>query len=126
MNNDLLLKRIDELCTEKGVKKTTAFTESHVGKNFASNLKTSNPSQKNLALLAQYFDCTVDYLLGNSDDRETVTIPIQESIQESIQLSEEERILISAFRSASIEGRMRIIQVCMNEKDSKGETIIAG
>lgn len=38
MNNDLLLKRIDELCTEKGVKKTTAFTESHVGKNFASNL----------------------------------------------------------------------------------------
>lgn len=76
----------------------------------------------NLALLAQYFDCTVDYLLGNSDDRETVTIPIQESIQ----LSEEERILISAFRSASIEGRMRIIQVCMNEKDSKGETIIAG
>lgn len=118
MNNDLLLKRIDELCTEKGVKKTTAFTESHVGKNFASNLKTSNPSQKNLALLAQYFDCTVDYLLGNSDDRETVTIPIQ--------LSEEERILISAFRSASIEGRMRIIQVCMNEKDSKGETIIAG
>ena len=81
MNNDLLLKRIDELCTEKGVKKTTAFTESHVGKNFASNLKTSNPSQKNLALLAQ---------------------------------------------SASIEGRMRIIQVCMNEKDSKGETIIAG
>ena len=93
MNNDLLLKRIDELCTEKGVKKTTAFTESYVGKN-----------------------------LGNSDDRETVTIPIQESIQ----LSEEERILISAFRSASIEGRMRIIQVCMNEKDSKGETIIAG
>lgn len=122
MNNDLLLKRIDELCTEKGVKKTTAFTESHVGKNFASNLKTSNPSQKNLALLAQYFDCTVDYLLGNSDDRGTVTIPIQESIQ----LSEEERILISAFRSASTEGRMRIIQVCMNEKDAKRETIIAG
>ena len=43
MNNDLLLKRIDELCAEKGVKKTTAFTDSHVGKNFASNLKTSNP-----------------------------------------------------------------------------------
>ena len=94
----------------------------HFMKFHSLNLKTSNPSQKNLALLAQYFDCTVDYLLGNSDDRETVTIPIQESIQ----LSEEERILISAFRSASIEGRMRIIQVCMNEKDSKGETIIAG
>lgn len=122
MDNALLLKRIDELCKEKGVNKTTAFTESHVGKNFASNLKTANPSQKNLTLLAEYFNCTIEYLLGKSDYKGS-------SVSQNFafdQLSAEERILINAYRSASIEGKFHIIQTCMNEKDSKGENKIVG
>lgn len=122
MNNALLLKRIDELCTEKGVNKTTAFTESHVGKNFASNLKTANPSQKNLALLAEYFNCTIEYLTGESDYRGS-------SVSQAFvsdQLTTEERILIDAYRSASVEGKFHIIQTCMNEKDSKGENKVVG
>lgn len=122
MNNTLLLKRIDELCAEKGVNKTTAFTESHVGKNFASNLKTANPSQKNLALLAEYFNCTIEYLTGESDYRGS-------SISQAFvsdQLTTEERILIDAYRSASVEGKFHIIQTCMNEKDSKGENKVVG
>lgn len=64
MNKELLIERIAALCKEKGVSMHTAFVESCVGKNFKSNLKTSDPSNKNLALLAKYFNVTVDYLLG--------------------------------------------------------------
>lgn len=122
MSNELLLKRIDELCVEKGVKKTTAFVESHVGKNFASNLKTSSPSLKNLSLLADYFHCSVDYLTGKSDYRERT---ISHGYFPD-QLTAEERLLIDAYRSASVEGKFHIIQTCMNERDSKGENKIIG
>ena len=64
MNKELLIERIAALCKEKGVNMHTAFVESGAGKNFKSNLKTSDPSDKNLALLAKYFNVTVAYLLG--------------------------------------------------------------
>ena len=44
----------------------TAFIESGVGKNFKSNLKTSNPSMGKLTMLAVYFNVPVNYLLGKS------------------------------------------------------------
>lgn len=65
MNKELLIEQITALCKEKGVSMHTAFVESGVGKNFKSNLKTSDPSNKNLALLARYFNVTVAYLLGD-------------------------------------------------------------
>ncbi len=65
MNKELLIEQITTLCKEKGVSMHTAFVESGVGKNFKSNLKTSDPSNKNLALLARYFNVTVAYLLGD-------------------------------------------------------------
>lgn len=70
MNKELLLERITALCKEKGVNLTTAFEQSGVGKNFRSNLKTSNPSKKNLYLLAEYFNVSVEYLLGEENDED--------------------------------------------------------
>lgn len=64
MNKKLLIEQITGLCKEKGVSMHTAFVESGVGKNFKSNLKTSDPSNKNLTLLAKYFNVTIAYLLG--------------------------------------------------------------
>ena len=51
---------------------TTAFTSSGVGKNFRSNLKTADPSDKNLSLLAKYFGVSVKYLLGEEDEEALV------------------------------------------------------
>ena len=70
MNKDLLIERIAALCKEKGVNVTTAFEESGVGKNFRSNLKTSNPSDKNLKLLAKYFNVTMEYLIGEENEED--------------------------------------------------------
>lgn len=72
MDKQTLLKNIDFLCKQKGISRNTAFTESQVGKNFVSNMKKSNPTMGKITMLANYFNVTVDYLLGKED----ATIPI--------------------------------------------------
>lgn len=68
VNKEFLLKRIDELCDSKHIKPHTAFTESGVGKNFRSNLTSSNPSEGKITMLANYFGVSVDYLVGNTNE----------------------------------------------------------
>lgn len=70
MNKELLMERITALCKEKGINLTTAFEQSGVGKNFRSNLKTSNPSDKNLYLLAKYFNVSIEYLLSEETEED--------------------------------------------------------
>ena len=68
MNKEILIERRITLCEERDINLTTAFVESGVGKNFRSNLKNSNPSDKNLNLLAKYFNVSVEYLLGEESE----------------------------------------------------------
>ncbi|MCI6363818.1 helix-turn-helix domain-containing protein [Intestinimonas butyriciproducens] len=79
--------------------------------------KGSMPKGDVIRRIATYFDVTTDYLLGLSEVRKP-----------SPSLSEEEMLLLNAYRSATSQGRFRIIQVCMNEQDSagKGETANVG
>lgn len=81
MNKDLLIERIEKLCKQKGVNMTTAFTSSGVGKNFRSNLKTADPSEKNLSLLAKYFNVSVEYLLGEEDEEALIRRAIEVVIE---------------------------------------------
>lgn len=67
LDKDTLLSRIDVLCAEKNITRTTAFLESGVGKNFKSNLSTANPSMGKLTMLANYFGVTVEYLKGETE-----------------------------------------------------------
>lgn len=94
MNKELLLERIAALCKEKGVNVTTAFEQSGVGKNFRSNLKTSNPSKKNLYLLAEYFNVSVEYLVGeeNTEDltRKAMGLMIEWLTDNEYDISEDE------------------------------------
>ena len=69
MNKTVLIDRIEKLCKERGINMHTAFTESGVGKNFKSNLKTANPTLGKLTMLALYFDVSCKYLTGESDKR---------------------------------------------------------
>ena len=89
-----LLTRIDLLCEKKGISPTTAFTESGVGKNFKSNLKTASPSLGKLTMLAHYFHVSVEYLTGQC---ETPTSPMSESITD-VQ-NDRERLLLAAYRA---------------------------
>lgn len=64
MNNQIILERIDAECAKKGIVRATALIESGAGRNFGSNLRSSKPSVEKIQLLADYFDVSVDYLLG--------------------------------------------------------------
>lgn len=94
MNKELLMERIAALCKDKGINLTTAFEQSGVGKNFRSNLKTSNPSKKNLFLLAEYFGVSVEYLLGeeNNEDlaRRTMGLVVEWLIDNDYEYTEED------------------------------------
>ena len=78
-------ERIKERAKEKNVTVKRILTEVGLGVNTMSNMKTSMPSADSLARIADYLDCSVDYLLGRTVSGET--------------LSEEERELIKALRS---------------------------
>jgi transcriptional regulator with XRE-family HTH domain len=53
----------------RGVSPNKAFTESGVGKDFIANLRKGQaiPTARKFLSLADYLDCSVDYLLGRTD-----------------------------------------------------------
>ena len=70
MNKEILISRINELCKSRNITRTAAFKASNVGKNFISNLNKSNASEGKLTMLANYFDVSVEYLKGETDEKE--------------------------------------------------------
>lgn len=92
----------------------------HLGAGSLTNWKKRRyaPGTDAIINLAKYFNVTSDYLLCLSDQ------PTPTVIGKSI--TEEEALLLEAYRSATTQGRFHIIQVCMNEKQEKGQSVIAG
>lgn len=115
--------RYEQLCAEHDMKPQNPkmFEITGVSTGAISGWKKGSlPKGDVLCRLATYFDVTTDYLLGLSEVRNAQTIPI---------LTEQERLLLSAFRAVGAEGQFRIIQVCMNERDAataKGESTNVG
>lgn len=59
--------RIKALAKVKGVSVKKLLEDVGLGYNTMSNLKTSMPKADNLARIADYLDCSVDFLLGRTD-----------------------------------------------------------
>lgn len=72
MDFTIMLERIETLCAANGIKnRQTAYIESGVGKDFGVNIKKgSKPSVEKIIALADYFDVSIDYLLGRNDTDE--------------------------------------------------------
>ena len=125
LQTEQLIQRISDLCAERKISRTQALKESGAGKNFINNLKICKPSDHKLLLLANYFNVSVDYLLGNSPlrkptkhkfDLQLFAEPPSSSDNsvELTNLSEQEKTLVKTFRGTTEEGRMKIIQATMN------------
>ena len=68
MNILAIAQKIEDLCVSKGVKVKHMLIECGVNKNTVDNMKNgSEPSVGKIAKIADYFDCSVDYLLGRTD-----------------------------------------------------------
>ena len=65
----MFIQRIKELLAAKGITKNKLLTDLHLGKNSFVNWESRGtvPSGEVLSKIADYFDVSVDYLLGNTD-----------------------------------------------------------
>lgn len=66
----ITFERIKELAKKKGKSLNKVEEDLGYGKNVLYRLKNSNPSTERLQEIADYFDVSVDYLLGR-EERET-------------------------------------------------------
>lgn len=62
-----IAERIKAKAKEKNVTVKRMLADVGLGVNTMSNMKTSMPTADNLAKIADYLDCSVDYLLGRTD-----------------------------------------------------------
>lgn len=61
-------ERIKALAKEHKISIKQLLLDVGLGFNTMSNMKTSMPKADNLAKIADYLDCSVDYLLGRTDN----------------------------------------------------------
>lgn len=67
----MFYSRVNDLCTEHGVKITNVISEIGMGSGNLSKWKSGVvPKADTLSKLADYFNVSTDYLLGRTDDRE--------------------------------------------------------
>ncbi len=108
-------ERFEQLCREKDLKPQSREMQQIAGVSSPaiSNWKQKHdegkdilPGAEVLCRIASYFHVTTDYLLGLSELRSSASAP---------SLTEQEAILLEAYRTATVQGQFHIIQVCMNE-----------
>ncbi|MGY3766806.1 helix-turn-helix domain-containing protein [Vagococcus vulneris] len=68
-------ERIKELAKKQGKSLNKVEDELGYGKNVLYRLKNTNPSSERLEELADYFNVSVDYLLGRTDDSSIINSP---------------------------------------------------
>ena len=71
-NSNNVAEIIKNTAKKKGISIKQLLTDINLGKNTMSNFKTSMPKADNLAKIADYLDCSVDYLLGRTDSPITI------------------------------------------------------
>jgi len=69
-NSNNIAERIKYLAKERQITIKQLLEDVGLGFNTMSNMKTSVPKADNLAKIADRLDCSVDYLLGRTDNPE--------------------------------------------------------
>lgn len=68
----MLFDRIKQLARNRGVSLKKVATDLGFGENTIYKWKTQSPKAEYLEKVADYFDVTVDYLLGRNDEADMV------------------------------------------------------
>lgn len=66
--SNCVAERIKKIAQEKKITVKKVLSDVGLNYNMMSNLKTSFPKADNLAKIADYLDCSVDYLLGRTEN----------------------------------------------------------
>ena len=101
-----ILKTLRE---ERGLSQKNIAQACNVSPTCICQLETGarNPTGSTLVLLADFFDCSIDYLLGREDDFGNITIQKEKS---TVDLTAEEKELMDIFRSLRHEYQVQILE----------------
>lgn len=86
MNTQIIISRISELCKEKSISINQMLKETNLNKSLVDNLKKGSiPSIDKIEGVADYFNVSIDYILGKSDQKEKPTAiadgePVKEDV----------------------------------------------
>lgn len=63
------LSKIEDLCKQKNIKRQNVYIKSGIGKDFGVSIRNgSEPSISKVFALATELDCSIDYLLGRTEN----------------------------------------------------------
>ena len=121
--SDLFL-RIEALCKSKGITITDLCRESGASRGSLSDLKQGRKqslSSATLSKIATFFDVSVDYLLGTTDEKEKPLVNGDEEFTEYLEILKtrpEMRMLFSLTKNATkedVEKAGRIVEAALGK-----------
>lgn len=121
--SDLFL-RIEALCKSKGITITDLCRESGASRGSLSDLKQGRKqslSSATLSKIATFFDVSVDYLLGTTDEKEKPLVNGDEELTEYLEILKtrpEMRMLFSLTKNATkedVEKAVRIVEAALGK-----------
>ena len=66
---EIMIARITKMCSERGISTNQFGVQSGAGKDIVANMKKGSlPTSDKLVKSADYLECSVDYLLGRTDE----------------------------------------------------------
>ena len=95
--------RISQNFTQKDLAEKLSTTQTTIGKYERGELE---PSIETLQKLANFFECSIDYLVGREDDFGNITVQSESSAPV---LSADERELLEHFRAVDGRTQQRIL-----------------
>lgn len=121
-NFNLFMDILNSLIKEKGCSKTQMKKDLSLGINTFSNwkLRGTIPSGETLSKIANYFDVSVDYLLGNTEQREKPLTDDEELAEylEELKNREELRMLFSLAKGATkadVQKAVKIVEAYLKD-----------
>lgn len=90
-------ERVKQLCKEKGVSMNAAESEMGLAKGYISKLGNSNPNQKTLQKMSDYFGVSVEYLItGKEEDSEQKITSLSQS--EELDITKDVDVIIDKLK----------------------------
>lgn len=110
-----IYERIRSLTDAKGIQVKTMLEQIGMNKNALSSMKSrgSFPGCDKLAQMADYLDCSVDYLMGRTDAVRMMSV--------NPDLSDDEQELLSYFRQLDSRGRRHVLTCAEDEANALAE-----
>lgn len=115
-------ERIKLLAKNQGKSLNKVEEELGYGKNVLYRLKNSNPSTERLEEIADYFDVTVDYLLGRTDEITTKVNPNEEYSDLIMMFRKGEKIVPESKKEdyrKQVKNLMNYIAQSMDDEDDE-------